>query len=60
MKYKYGNKLRLLFTVTDNLVYEIKTENVYDVMTTLVRMKKCLILVIILVSQNITMIQTHQ
>ena len=30
MKNKYGNKSRLLFTNTDNLVYEIETENVYD------------------------------
>ena len=27
---KYGNKSRLLFTDTDNLIYEIKTEGVYE------------------------------
>ena len=29
IKKKYGNKLRLLFTDTDSLIYEIETENVY-------------------------------
>ena len=29
-KHKYGNNLRLLFTDTDNLMYEIKTEDVYE------------------------------
>ena len=28
-KNKYDNKSKLLFTDTDSLVYEIKTENVY-------------------------------
>ena len=55
-KHKYGNNLRLLFTDTDNLMYEIKTEDVYEV---LVRIKKYLILVIIQLSQNIMMIQTN-
>ena len=27
---KYGNKPRLLFTDTDSLMYEIKTEDVYE------------------------------
>ena len=27
---KYGNKSGLLFSYTDSLVYEIKTENVYE------------------------------
>ena len=27
---KHGNKSRLLFTATDSLMYEIKTENVYE------------------------------
>ena len=30
IKNKYGNNSRLLFTVTVNLVYEIKTEYVYE------------------------------
>ena len=30
IKNKYGNKLRLLFTDTDRLVYEVETENCYD------------------------------
>ena len=30
IKNKYGNKLRLLFTDTDLLMHEIKTENVYE------------------------------
>ena len=29
-KNKYDNKSRLLFTVTDSLMYEIKTEDVYE------------------------------
>ena len=29
-KNKYDNKSKLLFTDTDNLMYEIKTEHVYD------------------------------
>ena len=27
---KYGNNSRLLFTDTDSLIYEIKTEDVYE------------------------------
>ena len=30
IKNKYDNKLKLLFTDTDSLTYEIKTENVYE------------------------------
>ena len=30
IKNKYGNNSRLLFTGTDSLVYEIKTEDVYE------------------------------
>ena len=30
IKNKYGNKSRLLFTDTDNLMYEIKNEDVYE------------------------------
>ena len=30
IKNKYGNKSRLLFVHTDGLIYEIKTEDVYE------------------------------
>ena len=30
IKSKYGNNSRLLFTKTDTLMYEIKTEDVYE------------------------------
>ena len=30
IKNKYGNNTRLLFTDTDNLMYDIKTEDVYE------------------------------
>ena len=30
IKNKYGNNPRLLFTDTDSLIYEIKTEDVYE------------------------------
>ena len=49
------NNSRLLFTDTDNLVYEIKTEDVYEDFS---NVRKCFILVIIRLSQNTTMIQT--
>ena len=29
-KHEYGNKAALFFTDTDNLIYEIKTENVFE------------------------------
>ena len=29
IKYNYGNDSRLLFTDTDSLMYEIKTEDIY-------------------------------
>ena len=56
IKNKYSNNSRLLFTDTDSLLYEIKAR---DVCENLVRMKKCLILVIFQLSQNIMMIQTN-
>ena len=30
IKNKYGNNSRLLFTDTESLIYEIKTEDVYE------------------------------
>ena len=53
---KYGNNSRLLFTDTDSLMYEIKIEDVY---VDLVKTKKCLMLLVIPLSQNIMMIQTN-
>ena len=53
---KYGNNSRLLFTDTDSLMYEIKTEDVYEDFS---KDKKCQILVIIQLCQNIMMIQTN-
>ena len=51
---KVGSNSRLLFTDTDNLMYEIKTED----LKMFVKIKKCLILPIILVGQNIMTSQT--
>ena len=44
IKNKYDNRSKLLFTDTDSLIYEIKTEDVYE---DLAAIKKCLISVII-------------
>ena len=56
IKKKYSNNSRLLFTDTDSLIYEIKTEDVYGDFS---KDKKFFILVIIQLSQNIMMIQTN-
>ena len=56
IKSKHGNNSRLLFTDTDSLMYEIKLK---IFMKILVRIKKCLILEIVQLSQNIMMIQTN-
>ena len=56
IKNKYGNNSRLLFTDTDSLMYEIKTEDVYEDFGS---NKEMLILVVIRLSQNTMMIQTN-
>ena len=56
LKTKYDNKPKLLFKETDSLMYDIKTKDVYKDLATI---KKCLILVIIRLSQNTMMIQTN-
>ena len=53
---KYGNKSRLLFTDTDRLMYEIKTEGIYEEFN---KSKNYWILVIMPLSQNIMMIQRN-
>ena len=50
IKNKYSNNARLLFTDNGSLMYEIKTKDVYEDFS---KDKKCSILVIIQVSQNI-------
>ena len=55
-KNEYGNKSSLLFTDTDSLMYEIKIEDIYENFN---NDKKCLILVIIQLSQNSMIIQTN-
>ena len=49
-------KSRLLFTDNNNLMHEIETKNVYDDFS---KNKEIFYLVIIVLSQNIAMIQTH-
>lgn len=49
----WKKKERLLLTDPDSLIYKSETENVYDGFG---KNKKCLILVIILLTQNVTMI----
>ena len=50
IKNKYSNNSRLLFTDTDSLMYEPKTD---DVHANFSKDKQCLILVIDLLSQSI-------
>ena len=54
---KYGNNSRLLFTGTDNLMHEIKNE---DVFADFSNDKKSLILVIVQPGQNIIIFQRKQ
>ena len=49
IKNKYDNKSKLLFTDTDSLMYEIKSEYVYEDFSS---NKKCLILLVIWLSLN--------
>ena len=56
IKNKYGSNSKPLFTDTDSLMYEIKTEDAYEDFSS---NKKILILVIIRLSQNTMMIQTN-
>ena len=55
IKSKYVNNSKLLLTHTDSLIYEIKTK---DPMKILAAIEKCLIVVIIWLSQNTMIIQT--
>ena len=56
VKCRYGNKSGLLFTDTDSLMYEIKTE---DVPADFSNDKEMFNLLIIFLSQNTMMIQTN-
>ena len=56
IKNKYGNNTRLLLTDTDSLIYEIKTGGIDEDSW---KNKKCFILAIILLSQNILLIETN-
>ena len=56
IKNKYGNNSKILFTYTDSLMDEIKMKMSMKILATI---KKCLILVIIRLSQNTMMIQTN-
>ena len=58
IKNEFGNNSRLLYADTESLMYEIKTE-LKMFMKDLTTMKKCLTIVIIHLSQNITIIQTN-
>ena len=57
IKNKYDSKSKLLFRDTDSFMYEIKTEDVYEDFRS---DKKCLISVIIRLSQNSMIIQINQ
>ena len=56
IKNKYGKNLRLLFSDTDSLMYELKLKMSMKFLATI---KKCLTLATIELSQNIMIIQTN-
>ena len=56
IKNQYGNNSRLLFTHTDSLMYEIKTEDVYEGFS---KGKEMFNFSVIQLSQNILMIQIN-
>ena len=56
IKKKYDNKSKLLFTDTDSLMYEIKTEDVYEDFSS---NKEMFDFTIIRLSQNTILIQTN-
>ena len=56
IKNKYDNKSKLLLTDTDNLMYEIKTEDVYEDFSS---DKEMFISVIIELSKNTMIIQIN-
>ena len=56
IKNKYGNIARLLLIDTDGLMYETKTEDVYEDFS---KDKKCLILLIIQLGDSFIIIQTN-
>ena len=56
IKNKYDNKSKLFFTDTGSLMYEIKTDDVYEDFSS---DEKCLILIIIRLTQNSMIIQTN-
>ena len=56
IKNQYGNNSRLLFTRTDSLMYEIKTEDVYEDFS---KGKEMFNFSVIQLSQNIMMIQIN-
>ena len=56
IKNKYDNKSKLLFTETDSLMFEIKTEDIYEYFSI---DKEMFVLVIIRLSQNTTIIPAN-
>ena len=56
IKNKYDNKSKLWFTGTDSLLYEIKTEGIYEAFSS---KKDVLFSLIIQLGQNTMIIQTN-